>query len=61
MEIPLTVKSAVYSEYTDGLVIIVFNDNTTISIYLDDGSPRIYAHDLLDAWLADGNEIEVPA
>lgn len=57
MKTPLAVTEAAYVMQDISLVRLKFNDNTVASIYLEDGSPRIYAHDLLDAWLADGNEI----
>lgn len=38
-------------------VRLVLNDSTQAAIYLDDGSPRGLMHELLDAWLAEGNEI----
>lgn len=60
MQNQLTVEAAVYSNKAIGLVALTFNDGTHTSIYLNDGSPRLLAHDLLDAWLAEGNEIAEP-
>lgn len=54
MNTPLSVTTAT----RDGnLIRLTFNDGTRFAIYENDGSPRNYAHDLLDAWLAAGNEI----
>lgn len=60
METIISVSSATYTRRGPDLVSLVFSDNTMISIYLNDGSPRIYAHDLLDEWLAAGNSIAEP-
>ncbi len=57
MNIPLSITSASYSDSSHGMVRLTFNDNTNFAIYLNDGSPRSYAHDLLDQWLAAGNAI----
>ena len=54
MQTPLAVVTAIQ----DGaLVRLTFNDGTAFAIYQNDGSPRCYAHDLLDAWLEEGNEV----
>jgi len=60
MEVQLAVTSATYVRRDPDLVKITFNDETQFSIYLNDGSPRTYAHDLLDQWTAAGNSIEEP-
>lgn len=60
MDTPLSITSAAYSSSNPSLVNLVFNDGTGFAVYLNDGSPRIYAHDLLDAWLAEGNTITEP-
>lgn len=57
METKLLVTSAIYSRRNPDLVALQFNDDTNFSIYVDDGLPRTYAHDLLDAWIAAGNSI----
>lgn len=56
-QIKLAVEAAIYANEANGLVALTFNDGTHTSIYLNDGSPRLLAHDLLDAWLEDGNTI----
>ena len=61
MKVQLAITSASYSAEDATLVRLIFNDSTRFSIYLEDGSPRNYAHDLLDAWLAAGNVIAEPA
>ncbi len=60
MNSKLSVTSAVYSRRNPDLVALQLNDGTRTSIYLNDGSPRLQAHDLLDAWLDAGNEIADP-
>ena len=55
MNTPLAVESAVYTDQTTGLIKITFNDGSVFCIYQSDGSPRNYAHDLLDEWIAAGN------
>ena len=57
METQLSVVSASYTRRNPDLVGLVFNDNSRTAIYLNDGSPRSIAHDMLDAWLAKGNQI----
>lgn len=58
MNIPLEVVSATRdANQAVTLIHLVLNDNSQAAIYLNDGSPRTQLHDLLDAWLADGNEI----
>lgn len=55
MDTPLAITTAT----RDGnLIRLTFNNGSSFAIYTDDGSPRNYAHDLLDAWLAAGNEID---
>lgn len=54
METSLAVVTAIQD---GGLVRLTFNDGTEFAIYRNDGSPRCYADDLLDAWLENGNEI----
>jgi hypothetical protein len=60
METTISVASATYTRRSPDLVSLVFSDNTMTSIYLNDGSPRLYAHDLLDEWIAAGNTIADP-
>lgn len=61
MNSPLTVESAQYRQSAGGpFVHLTLSDGTEASIYLQDGSPRIMLHDLLDAWIAAGNVI-IPA
>jgi hypothetical protein len=61
MDIPLAIASATYAASAGGTFVrLVLNDATEAAIYLNDGSPRSELHDLLDAWLADGNEIAEP-
>lgn len=58
MKTSLAVKSASFVASGGGkFVSLVLNDGSTSGIYLEDGSPRTELHDLLDAWLSDGNKI----
>lgn len=57
MQIELIVEDAIYTNEASSLVALTFNDGTHTSIYVGDGSPRLLAHDLLDAWVAGGNTI----
>jgi len=52
----MKVSAATYSSDEIGLVNLVFDDGSEFAIYPND-PPRIYAHDLLDKWLAEGNTI----
>lgn len=52
----MKVSAATYSSDGSGLVDLVFDDGTRFAVYPDD-LPRNYANDLLDEWLAGGNEI----
>ncbi len=61
METPFVVTAATFIRRDPDFVDLLFNDGTGTSIYLNDGSPRLQAHDLLDAWLDAGNEIADPA
>lgn len=57
MRPPITVTEAI----RDGLLIrLTFSDNTKSAIYPEGMLPRCYSHDLLDDWLAEGNEIKEP-
>lgn len=58
MAIPLAVQSAQYEKSCGGhFVRLTLNDGTTSSVYLEDGSPPNQLHDMLDAWIAAGNQI----
>lgn len=57
METQLLVQSAVYAMRNPDLVALTLNDGSETRVYLNDGSPRSLAHDMLDAWLAKGNQI----
>lgn len=58
MDIPLAIASATAASGSSGaLVRLVLNDSTEAAVYINDGSPRNQLHDLLDDWLAEGNEI----
>jgi hypothetical protein len=57
METSLAIISAVATPGNPALIHLTFNDGTEFSVYQNDGSPRGYAHELLDAWLEAGNEI----
>lgn len=61
METPLIILTAVYARRDPDLVTLRFNDGTQAGLYLEDGSPRTMAHDLLDEWIAEGNTIADPA
>ena len=60
MTTPLSITAAVYAADNSSLVRLTFNDQTRFAIYLNNGSPPTYAHDLLDDWLAAGNVIAEP-
>lgn len=58
MKNELAIASASYASGAAPILVrLVLSDSTEAAIYLDDGSPRGKLHDLLDAWLAEGNEI----
>lgn len=52
----MKITAATYASDGSGLVNLVFDDGSQFAIYPND-PPRIYAHELLDEWLAEGNEI----
>lgn len=52
----MKVSAATYAPDNSGLVNLVFDDGTRFAVYPND-LPRNYANDLLDEWLAEGNEI----
>ena len=56
----MKVSAATYASDGSGLVDLVFDDGTRFAVYPDD-LPRNYANELLDEWLAEGNEIASPA
>ena len=60
MQIQLAVTAASTTPGNPDLIHLTFNDGSEFSVYQGDGSPRGYAHELLDAWLAKGNEVASP-
>jgi hypothetical protein len=56
MKNELAIESATYASGAAPILVrLVLSDSTEAAIYLDE--PRGKLHDLLDAWLAEGNEI----
>ena len=53
----MEITNADFVQRDPDLVRLTFDDNTQASIYLDDGSPRIYAHDLYEDWVNSGNAV----
>lgn len=60
MEAPLSVTLATYVSRTPDMVALQLSDGTCARLYLNCGFPRYAVNDLLDQWLADGNEIQEP-
>lgn len=55
----MEIKSANYVRRGPDLVRLVFSDDTETCIYPNDESPRIYAHELYDAWVSSGHSVGI--
>lgn len=55
----LSVQSAQYKANRGGpFVHVVLSDGTEAGMYLEDGSPHGLLRELLDEWIAAGNQID---
>jgi hypothetical protein len=53
----MEIANADFVQRNPDLIRLTFGDNTQIDIYPDDGSPRIYAHELYEDWVNSGNAV----